>query len=126
MATAVATGNVWAIGGGSLGGAFGALLGVIAAVLRGVEADRATTLVLAALGIVVLGLGSMFLLGIVAYFAGLAFGAVQGAIKAWSTLALPARAASFGQTLHDHRRGAVGDGGRTGPTEAVEGLSNKV
>jgi hypothetical protein len=124
IATAVATANCWGLGAGIIGAVLGAVFGVIVAVLRGVEPDWNTTLVLAVMGMMVMALGTGFLLGIVGYGVGLAFGAVQGALKAWSVPAAPAHpaSASFGQNLHDHRGTAVTGAVHAGQAEVLDGV----
>jgi hypothetical protein len=126
IAAAPATANRWALGAGIVGAVIGAILGVIAAILRGRVADLQTSIILAALGLIVLAMGTGYLLAIVGYFAGMIFGAVRGAMTVWSVPASLPRPLPFGQNLHDHRGSVAERDGRAGQIEAVDGLGNKV
>jgi hypothetical protein len=78
---AVATANRWGLAGGALGAAVGILLALVTAVLRGrIAADVGTTAAVAVMGVFEHGLGTGFLLGIVGYFLGLIVGAVRGLV----------------------------------------------
>jgi hypothetical protein len=121
-ATAVITANRWAIGAGIVGAIFGGLFGVIVAFFRGWVADLGTTLVLAAMGILFMGLGTGFLLGIAGYFVGMACGAVQGARAAWGESAVRRPSVPFGEHLHNHRAAVATGNALTSPVGSVDGM----
>jgi hypothetical protein len=121
-ATAVITANRWAVGAGIGGAILGGLFGVIVAFLRGWVVDLGTTLVLAAMGILFMGLGTGFLLGIGSYFVGMACGAVRGARAAWAESAVPRPSVSFGEHLHNHRAAVATGSAHTAPVGSMDGM----